>query len=96
VDATNLFWVTLAETGIIGLATFALLHAAIVGLVLRVRARVKPGHPWFSIVALSTALVFGRMTHGMVDHYWTRGSLMVAWASVGMLAWVWSATRRRK
>jgi len=29
-------------------------------------------------------LVLGKLVHGMVDHYWSRGAIMIAWASVGM------------
>jgi hypothetical protein len=35
-------------------------------------------------VALAGGLVLGKLAHGLVDHYWSRGALMIAWAMVGM------------
>ena len=37
-----------------------------------------------SPVALAGALVLSKFVHGLVDHYWSRGAIMVAWAAVGM------------
>ena len=33
---------------------------------------------------LGFALTVAKFTHGLVDHYWSRGSLTAAWATVGM------------
>ena len=61
---------------------------------------VDPGKPWwkchgcgergdaaealFSLLCIGGALVLDKFVHGMVDHYWSRGAIMAAWASAGM------------
>ena len=83
-DATNLFWLTLAETGPLGLAALVLVHAwCVMGMWAQRRERALwEGRP--SPVALAGALVLSKFVHGLVDHYWSRGAIMVAWAAVGM------------
>ncbi len=83
-DATNLFWLTLAETGPLGLLALVLVHArCILGVWAQRRERALwEGRP--SPVALAGALVLSKFVHGLVDHYWSRGAIMVAWAAVGM------------
>ena len=83
-DATNLFWLTLAETGPLGLAALVLVHAwCVIGMWAQRRERALwEGRP--SPVALAGALVLSKFVHGLVDHYWSRGAIMVAWAAVGM------------
>ncbi len=83
-DATNLVLMTLAETGIPGLLTFVALHLTVVFLTLNTYRRVKPDTFASTVLAVAMALVIGKFTHGLVDHYWGRGSLTMAWASVGM------------
>jgi hypothetical protein len=83
-DATNLVWLTLAETGPLGLAALVGVHARCVqGMWMRRCERnLWKGRP--SPAALAGALVLAKFVHGLVDHYWSRGAIMVAWAAVGM------------
>jgi hypothetical protein len=83
-DATNLVWLTLAETGPLGLAALVGVHARCVqGMWMRRCERdLWKGRP--SAAALAGALVLAKFVHGLVDHYWSRGAIMVAWAAVGM------------
>ena len=83
-DATNVVLMTLAETGVPGLATFLFLQLAIAWLVWRVYRRIPRETFAFTVVALTLALALGKFGHGLVDHYWSRGSLTMVWASVGM------------
>ena len=83
-DATNIVLMTLAETGVPGLVTFLLLHLAIVVFIWRAYRKVAPGTYFSTLLALALALVLGKFLHGLVDHYWSRGSLTMVWASVGM------------
>jgi hypothetical protein len=84
-DATNVLWLTLAETGPLGLLAFIFVHARVVLGVWNRRAWGRPGV--CSPLALAGALVAAKFVHGMVDHYWSRGAIMIAWASVGMALW---------
>jgi hypothetical protein len=95
-DATNVAMLTLAETGILGLGTFALIHLVVIGTAWQMQRRLKRDDPLFPFVALGGALLISRLAHGMVDHYWTRGAITTAWASVGMLTYVYFALRRRR
>ncbi|HSI13299.1 MAG TPA: O-antigen ligase family protein [Chthoniobacter sp.] len=95
-DATNLFMVTLAETGVPGVLSFAILQLAVAVLVWRTHRRVSKGTLGFSVVAIAGALTFGKLAHGMVDHYWGRGSLTMAWASVGMAVRVATESQKRR
>jgi hypothetical protein len=83
-DATNLWRLTLAETGVAGLAALALVFAAFFRMVWTTQAQLARDHPAFSAVAIGGALMLARLAHGMVDHYWSRGGTMMAWASAGM------------
>jgi hypothetical protein len=40
--------------------------------------------------------MFGRLVHGMVDHYWSRGAITVAWAGAGMATYGYLIVRRRE
>ncbi len=83
-DATNLFWLTLAETGPVGLIALLWVHARCVqGVWARRGERFVSGNGP-SALALAGALVLSKFVHGLVDHYWSRGAIMVAWAGVGM------------
>jgi hypothetical protein len=83
-DATNVLWLCLAETGPAGLAAFLGVHARLFLGVWARRAAARGTPPErASAVALAGALVLGKFAHGLVDHYWSRGAIMVAWASVG-------------
>jgi len=83
-DATNVLWLTLAETGPLGVLALLGVHVRLVhGFWVR-RPRLLTGAPSVSSVALAGGLVLGKFAHGMVDHYWSRGALMIVWAMVGM------------
>jgi hypothetical protein len=95
-DATNLFWLTLAETGVPGAVTFLMIQFAILRMVWKTQLRLKRTDPLYSAVALGGALMFGRLVHGMVDHYWSRGAITVAWAGAGMATYGYLIVRRRE
>ena len=94
-DATNVFLLTLAETGILGMATFLYLHFAMAMMVWKARRYTRRDDVLFSALALGGALVLSKFIHGMVDHYWSRGALMIAWASAGMATHAYFVSRRR-
>ncbi len=82
-DATNVAVSLLAETGVLGLVTFASIFVVFLALVWRATRRVNPADPRFSLLVLGAALMAGSFVHGLVDHYWNRGLLPV-WALVGL------------
>ena len=84
-DATNFVFCTLAETGVVGLAAFSLLMGVVGWNIWITHLRVPRGSFSFSVLAIAGALLLAKLAHGMVDHYWVRGTLMAAWASVGMV-----------
>ena len=90
-DATNLLWLTLAETGILGLIALGGIHLAIFKMVWETQKRIPPTDESFSFLALGGALATEKLMHGMVDHYWSRGAIMIAWAGVGMALGVYYA-----
>jgi hypothetical protein len=96
VDATNFVLVTLAESGVIGLVAIIVVF----GTIIRVGARVcrSDSNPSFVLCgALAVGLLACKVGHGMVDHFWGRGSGTVVWASIGLLlaANQQTVTRRR-
>jgi hypothetical protein len=84
-DATNLLWTTLAETGLLGAITFIWMFVAFYRLVWQTRSKIKMNDPCFSLLTVGAALMTCKLLHGMVDHYWTRGSITLAWGGVGMV-----------
>ncbi len=94
-DATNIVLFTLAETGVVGLITFSLLYATFFRAVWRMRRKVLPGDPLFSLYAVGSALLVARLAHGMVDHYWGRGPTFEAWSAYGMFVAVSTAVYQR-
>jgi hypothetical protein len=83
-DATNTPMLLLAETGVLGLAAFGALHGTFLSMAWRTHRRLKHSDPLFSFVAVGAALVLGKGTHGLVDHYWSRGAVTLAWAGAGL------------
>ena len=83
-DATNTPLMILAETGVLGLLGFLLIHAAFYRMVWFTQKRLPVQHPLHPLLCVGAALLIARFMHGMVDHYWTRGVLMTSWAAVGM------------
>lgn len=94
-DATNIVWMVLAETGVAGLFGFALIHFAFYRMVWVTQKRLLVTDPLHPLLCVGAALVLARLMHGMVDHYWTRGVLMTAWASAGMTTAAYFAVCRR-
>jgi hypothetical protein len=84
-DATNVFWLTLAETGPFGLLAFLGVHGSFICGVWARRARYSSSVD--SLLPVAGGLVAAKLAHGMVDHYWSRGAIMIAWASAGMALW---------
>ncbi len=94
-DATNLVWMTLAETGVLGLLALAAIHAAFFRMLWKTQAGLDRGDPLFSLLAIGGALILARLGHGMVDHYWARGPTMMAWAGAGMATGAYFALQSR-
>lgn len=93
-DATNIVWITLAETGILGFLGFLGVHLAMLIMAIKACRLLDPKDPRYSLVVIGTGLVFGKVVHGCVDHYWSRGSLLVVWGAAGMaIAAYYSALR---
>ena len=92
-DATNLVMSTLAETGVLGLLTFSLIYVALFRMIWWTQKRVPRTHIQFSFLVLGAALTGCTLAHGMVDHYWSRGAITLAWASVGMATGVFLAVK---
>lgn len=94
-DATNIVFATLAETGVVGMATFLFIHLVFFVLMVQTTKKLVPTDPVYSLPALGCALLFGKLINGMVDHYWSRGALAMAWAAAGMglSAYVWARRR---
>jgi hypothetical protein len=86
-DATNLAWSTLAETGVLGLGAFALIHVVFFLSVIRTYRFLARDSLHSSILLIGGALLLRHFTHGMVDHYWSRGAVTMAWAGVGMVGY---------
>ena len=85
IDATNIIWLALAETGVLGALSFAWIFFNFYRLVGRARRILPPSDPRFTLLSLGAALMTYKLAHGMVDHYWTRGALTNAWAGLGMI-----------
>lgn len=83
-DSTNVLWVTLAETGVLGLGSFLLIQGVLLRSMIAARNRLSRSDPRFSFVSLAAGLILGKLLHGCLDHYWSRGPLMIAWGVVGL------------
>lgn len=88
IDAHNWVMITLAETGMVGLASFILLNCAVFYMLWNLSRYLPTNSPVFSILTIAGGLMLGRLMHGLVDHYWSRGPIMMAWAAVGMVVCV--------
>jgi putative inorganic carbon (HCO3(-)) transporter len=93
-DATNLIMSTLAETGILGVATFGLILAGFAWAVWRARQSITLADPRFSLLAIGAGLFLAKLMHGMVDHFWGRGALP-AWIGGGIALWVYATRHDR-
>ncbi len=95
-DATNVVLLCLGETGVPGLMTFLALNVTVVLMVWRTYQRVPPQTMASSVLVIAPALIIGKFMHGLVDHYWSRGSLTAAWATVGMATFVIADSRLQR
>jgi O-antigen ligase len=84
-DATNLVFVTLGESGIFGLLSFLTVQMTYVILVVRLVKTIPRTDPRFFLVVVSPTLMAVRLAHGQFDHYWVRGATTMAWVSVGVV-----------
>ncbi len=94
-DCTNIILSTAAESGVIGLGAFLSIFITMFIFFWRVRRWLPQQGIASSAVALAVALNAAKLMHGLVDHYWTRGSITLAWGMVGMAAALASETRRK-
>jgi hypothetical protein len=93
-DATNLIMLTLAETGIAGLVTFGGIFVVLLFMAWKAQRRLPKKDPAFSLLVIGIALMFGKATHGLVDHYWSRGVIPV-WAGAGFVAFAYVEAMKR-
>lgn len=84
-DATNLLWTTLAESGVLGALAFTWIFVTFYRVVWRTRARLNIKDPCFCLLTIGAALMTCKLLHGMVDHYWSRGAITLAWGGAGMV-----------
>jgi hypothetical protein len=78
----------------VGLLALIILHVNILRVTWKTQKGLRRTSLLYSGVALGGALVFSRMCHGMVDHYWGRGSNTCVWSAVGMALYGYHAKRR--
>lgn len=83
-DATNVVLSTLAESGVVGLLAFAWIYVVFFRLCWRSRNILPPSDQRFSLLSIGCALMTCKILHGMVDQYWGRGSITLAWGAAGM------------
>jgi hypothetical protein len=95
-DATNVVLLTLAETGLPGLAAFLLIPLVICVMGWRIYHQLPAADPLTSFPILAAALTVGRLAHGTVDHYWSRGAILIAWGAVGMALAAQRSLRERR
>jgi O-antigen ligase len=94
-DATNLVFVTLGESGIFGLLSFFTIQLTYIVLVVRlVKSIPRTDHRYFLLV-VSPTLMAVRLAHGQFDHYWVRGATTMAWVSVGVVLAIAADEKRR-
>jgi len=64
-------------------------------MIWKTQSRIAPSEALFSLLCVGGALVANKFVHGLVDHYWSRGALMVTWASAGMATRAYYVARNR-
>jgi hypothetical protein len=94
-DATNLLFVTLGESGILGLASFLLIQITFIVLVIRLVKSIPRTDPRFFLVVVSPTLMAVRLAHGQFDHYWVRGATTIAWVSLGVVLAIVAEEKKR-
>ncbi|MCW3095523.1 MAG: O-antigen polymerase family protein [Chthonomonadaceae bacterium] len=96
VDATNIFWITLAETGVPGLVAFAGLQLVTLLMLYKCVKKLNRNDKLYPLVAAPAGLMVNKLVHGMVDHYYARGPLLMVWASVGMATMIYHILQDRE
>jgi O-antigen ligase len=94
-DATNLLFVTLGESGILGLISFFTIQVTYIVLVVRLVKSIPRTDPRFFLIVVSPTLMAVRLAHGQFDHYWVRGATTMAWVSVGVVLAIAADEKRR-
>ena len=94
-DATNLIFVTLGESGILGLLAFFTIQVTYIVLVVQLLKSVPRTDPRFFLLVASPTLMAVRLAHGQFDHYWVRGATTMAWVSVGVVLSIAADEKRR-
>ena len=94
-DATNLLFVTLGESGILGLISFILIQITYVVIIVRLVKSIPHTDSRFFLLIVSPALMSVRLAHGQFDHYWVRGATTMAWVSVGVILAIAGDEKRR-
>ncbi len=93
-DATNILWTCLAETGVLGLAAFLWIHVALMVKMWKAYPSAARSEGLGTLIAIGTGLLLSAFVHGLVDHYWSRGVILVTWGSVAMALAARRETRR--
>ncbi len=96
VDATNIFWITLAETGVPGLLAFAGVQLVAFLMIYKSQKKVSRNDKLYSLLSVPAGLMINKLVHGMVDHYYARGPLLMVWAAVGMATMVYFLLKDRE
>jgi O-antigen ligase len=94
-DATNLVFVTLGESGVLGLLSFFTIQVTYIVLVARLVRSIPNRDPRFFLLVVSPTLMSVRLAHGQFDHYWVRGATTMAWISVGVVLAIAADEKRR-
>jgi O-antigen ligase len=94
-DATNLVFVTLGESGILGFLSFLTIQITYIVVVGRLIKSIPRTDPRFFLLVVSPTLMAVRLTHGQFDHYWVRGATTMAWVSAGVVLAIAADEKRR-
>jgi O-antigen ligase len=94
-DATNLVFVTLGESGVLGLLSFVTIQVTYIVLVVRLKRVIPRNDPRYFLLVVSPTLMAVRLAHGQFDHYWVRGATTMAWVSVGVVLAIAADEKRR-
>jgi O-antigen ligase len=94
-DATNLVFVTLGESGILGFTLFCTIQATYIVLVIRLVKSISRTDPRFFLLVVSPTLMSVRLAHAQFDHYWVRGATTMAWISIGVVLSIAAEEERR-
>jgi hypothetical protein len=92
-DATNVVMMSLAESGVVGLAAFMFMHIVVLRMAWQARKGLRHSSWSFSCLGIGLALLMAKLIHALVDHYWSRGSLSLAWAGAGLVTRAWYESR---